>query len=211
MKLLSSSKVLLRRTALGDAEYEKRLYTRIERWMEDVPDYVSHLLRAVRRQGRGVVLCIDNVDQLPPAYQAEIFLFAQRLAQDLQSVTIVALREESYYSASIQRAFTAYNNRKFHIASPSFLTLLKYRMDFVEQLWQLSSNERKLRLRAVVSVDDPSIARFFNIVRQSIFEYNRNITRFIEALAFRNMREALEMFSTFLYSGALPMWRKCLP
>jgi hypothetical protein len=50
--------------------------------------------------------------------------------------------------------------------------------------------------------DRKAIAEFLRIVEYSIFEKNKNIQRFIEAICFGNMRMALQMFTTFLISGA---------
>jgi hypothetical protein len=52
------------------------------------------------------------------------------------------------------------------------------------------------------SIDRPAIADFLRIIEKSIFEQNRNIARFIEALCFGNMRQALDMFTMFMTSGA---------
>src|ERR1017187_9201595 len=50
-------------------------------------------------------------------------------------------------------------------------------------------------------IDRAAIADFLKIIETSIFEQNRNIARFIEALCFDNMRLALDMFTTFMTSG----------
>jgi hypothetical protein len=76
------------------------------------------------------VLFIDNVDQLDSEYQAQIFLLAQRVTRMAGSVTIVALREESYYAPSVQNKFTAYTSHKFHIASPQFLPMIQNRIEY---------------------------------------------------------------------------------
>jgi len=57
-------------------------------------------------------------------------------------------------------------------------------------------------LRGGISIDRKSIADFLRIIETSIFEQNRNIARFIEALCFGNMRLALDMFTMFMTSGA---------
>lgn len=77
-----------------------------------------------------MVIFVDNVDQLSPSYQAQIFMLAQRVTRLIGSVTVVALREESYYTASVQKTFTAYTNRKFHIASPQCRKLIVNRLRF---------------------------------------------------------------------------------
>jgi hypothetical protein len=50
--------------------------------------------------------------------------------------------------------------------------------------------------------DAQDIYDLLTIVSNSLFSYNRNIIRFIEAICFGNMRSALEMFINFITSGA---------
>jgi hypothetical protein len=146
------------------------------------------------------VLFIDNVDQLAPAYQAQIFLLSQRICRLLESITLVSLREESYYSASVQKTFTAFTTNKFHVASPKFREMIASRISYTINLL---SNQ---------SPDEPgeegeqqihkSIAAFLQIVQHSIFDLNRKLARFIEAICHGNMRFALQLFTNFLTSGA---------
>lgn len=195
----------LRHLRGGSDEYEKGLSRYLERWQSDVSSYVPRLLRLCKpRQDLCVILFIDNVDQLSSAYQAQIFLLAQRVTRMLGSVTIVALREESYYTANVQRTFTAYTNRKFHIASPRFSRLIGSRIKYAIKVLETSEAQPALpfTLSAGITLDKDAISEFLRIVEFSIFEKNRNIARFIEALCFGNMRLALQMFTTFLVSGA---------
>jgi hypothetical protein len=57
-------------------------------------------------------------------------------------------------------------------------------------------------LRGGIQIDRGAIADFLRIIETSIFEKNRNIARFIEAICFGNMRQALDMFTLFMTSGA---------
>ena len=181
--------------------FDNKLSAKLEEWTSDVVSYTGRILSDSRRLKRTCVLCIDNVDQLSPEYQAMIFLIAQRAARDLSAVVIVALREESYYSANIRNTFTAYNNRKFHIASPDFSYLIRSRLRYCREVLSLPEDKIMVTLRSGVHFDKAKISNFLNIIEYSIFSRNKNIVRFIEALGFGNMREALDMFSTFLYSG----------
>ena len=186
----------------GTDAYEDALTPFLAKWQDDLPDYVPKLL-SVGRSERGVevVIFIDNADQLSPTYQAQIFLLSQRVTRSIGCITIVTLREESYYTANTQRTLTAYTNRKFHIASPRFRHLIGSRITFA--LRSLSDEEsRNLITPEGIEFDATSIATFLKIVEFSIFEQNRNIARFVESLCFGNMRMALEMFTTFLVSGA---------
>ena len=186
----------------GSDEYEKALSHHLEKWQADVCDYVPRLLALCKpRKDIKVVLFIDNVDQLSPAYQAQIFLLAQRVTRRIGSITIVALREESYYTASVQKTFTAYTNRKFHIASPRFLIMIGNRIGYAVELLG-KSDQLQLVVPDGAAIVPQDIADYLTVVGSCIFEGKRVIVNFIEALCFGNMRLALQMFTTFLASGA---------
>ena len=192
----------LRGLRRGTDEYEDALSPFLAKWQDNLPDYVPKLL-SVGRAERGVevVIFVDNVDQLSPTYQAQIFLLSQRITRSIGCITIVTLREESYYAANTQRTLTAYTNRKFHIASPRFRRLIGSRIEFA--LLSLADDEIRGSIAPEgIEFDTTAIATFLKIVEFSIFEQNRNIARFVESLCFGNMRMALGMFTTFLVSGA---------
>jgi hypothetical protein len=174
----------------------------LEKWQSDSTDYVPRLLRIAKSDRHlHTVLFIDNVDQLSPAYQAQIFLLAQRVTRTVGSVTILALREESYYTANLQKTLTAYTNRKFHIASPRFRRMIDSRIRFALDILEKQKGPIDYVLREGISIDRIAIADFLRIIETSIFEQNLNIARFIEALCFGNMRLALDMFTMFMTSG----------
>lgn len=200
-KILALKEAFLDAEGLSPEEYERKISEHLEKWMLDFRDYVPRVVRRARLIGRTTVLCIDNVDQLSPTYQARIFLLAQWAVRQMEAVVIVALREESYYAASLQRAFTAYNNRKFHIASPPFQLLISSRLKYCRSMLTLPEEKILIKLGSRIKFDKVDISKFFEIIEYSIFSKNRNIARFIEALSFGNMRAALDMFATFLYSG----------
>ena len=200
IKALKTS--ILDAEALPPEQFERRLNGYLEKWVKNQNEYITRIVRLGRHNGRTNVICIDNVDHLSPHFQVTTFHLAQRLARELQAVVVVALREESYYSANIQRAFTAYNNRIFHIASLPFGELISLRLGYCREMLNLPQEEVVIRLGTGITFDRSEISKFLNIVEYSIFSKNKNIGRFIESLSFGNMREALDMFATFLYSGA---------
>ncbi len=187
---------------ITEQEREQKLSAYVVKWMEDINEYTPRIVRLAYNHGKTNVVCIDNVDQLSPDYQAKIFLLAQKVAKEMDAVVIVALREESYYAASLQKAFTAYNNRKFHIASPPFLMLISHRLKYCRKMLDLPQEDVVVRLGTNIKFNREEISKFFDIIEYSIFSRNKNIVRFIESLSFGNMRESLDMFATFLYSGA---------
>lgn len=190
---------LLSEMKRGSHKYNETLSPLLFRWQQDLKNYVPKLLRrSSQRLGRVPLLIIDNVDQLAPEYQAQIFLLAQRVTRIVGCVTVVALREESYYTASVQRTFTAYSSRKFHIASPHFRKMIGFRIEYAirmigRRLNDESDNATRIQSEAI---------RDFLIVVKDAMVVNLKIGRFIKSICHGNMRFALEMFATFVTSGA---------
>jgi hypothetical protein len=117
-------------------------------------------------------------------------------------VHVLALREESYYTANLQKTLTAYTSRKFHIASPHFRKMIVSRINFALDVLENGNGPIEYILKSGLNIDRKAVADFLRITEASMFEKNRNISRLIEALSFGNMRMALDMFRTFMTSGA---------
>lgn len=197
------SQTILRQPGLRGEQYQAALSPYLDKWQSDTTTYVPRLLRFVRaNRGFPIIIFIDNVDQLAPAHQAQVFLLSQRVARTVGSITVLALREESYYTATLQKTLTAYTSRKFHIASPDFRRMIHHRIRFALGVLENAKGPLPFALRSGIPTDRTDIAEFLKIVETSIFQQSRNIARFIEALCFGNMRLALSMFSTFMTSGA---------
>lgn len=197
------SQTVLKAHTLPPGAYEQALSPYLERWVEDVIDYVPRILKVAKANRRlHIVLFIDNVDQLSPASQAQLFLLAQRVTRTVGALTILSLREESYYTANLQKTLTAYANRKFHIASPRFRKMIASRIRFALEMLEKSTGPASHVLGHGIAIDRAAIADFLKIIETSIFEQNHNIARLIEALCFGNMRLALDMFTLFMTSGA---------
>ena len=183
--------------------FNELLSQHLQEWTEDPKEYTPRLLRQISGSlRRKIVLFIDNVDQLHADYQAKIFMLAQRITDMLNAVTIVSLREESYYATAVQKVFMAYANRKFHIASPRFRPLIGLRINFALKALTKSMDSYGLLPESGTAHERKDLGDFLKIVQRSIFGINKNITRFIDAICYGDMRLALEMFRIFLSSGA---------
>jgi len=193
----------IRAFAMPAGAFEKELSPYLEKWQSETSDYVPRLLRVIQKDRHArIILFIDNVDQLSPSYQAQVFLLAQRMTRSIDALTILSLREESYYTANLQRTFTAFTSRKFHIASPRFRKLIDNRIRYALDILEQSRGPVDYVLGGGISIDRAAVAAFLRIIENSIFERNMNIARFIEAICFGNMRQALDMFTLFMTSGA---------
>lgn len=198
-EILTVHSTLLSDMKPGTYKYNKALSPLLDKWMRDLHTYLPRLLQvSCKRLQRTPVIFIDNVDQLPPEYQAKIFLLAQRVTRMVGCITIVALREESYYTANVKKTFTAYSTRKFHIASPHFRRMIGNRIKYAMRMLESQLKQEGLTTAAKRRLAD--IRDFLTIVLDAMVE-NRKIGRFIKAICHGNMRFALEMFVLFVTSG----------
>ncbi len=193
----------LRAFTMPAGEFERALSPYLEKWQSITSEYAPRLLRVLQKDRHArVILFIDNVDQLSPSYQAQVFLLAQRMTRSIDALTVLSLREESYYTANLQRTLTAYTSRKFHIASPYFSKMIDSRIRYALDILEKSRGPVEYVLGRGIPIDRKAVADLLRIIEKSIFESNKNIARFIEAICFGNMRQALDMFTLFMTSGA---------
>lgn len=182
-------------------EIEKRLTPFIVEWQNDTCNYTKHLLKLFPIRHKAIIICLDNVDQLPPEHQEQVYLAAQNIFRETDSIVILALREETFYSARTQKTFTAYTNQKYHVMSPDFMKLIGKRISFA--IKDIKANHRLfLKTHKIDEQTKDDILDFLTIIEKSLYAKNKSLVKFINSLCFGNMRLALEYFATFLLSGA---------
>jgi len=152
---------------------------------------------------------LDNVDQqsyVSPSYQEETLLIARNLTEVLRTITIVTLREESYFKSVMSGVLDSFRVPTFHIGAPYFESLIRRRVEYVLDLLTKSDDEiQKLMRTNVVPGDKKNVlVQFFEIINDSLRRQRRTgreILRFINAISGWNMRDALNFFGTYLVSG----------
>lgn len=145
------------------------------------------------------IIIFDNVDQLPLSTQIEIFTTSQYFSRRVNCFTILALREESYCTARMQKVFTAYTIQKYHISSPNFRKMIKLRI--TNSLKEISEKEIPPIYISGRKVTKDDLLNFLQVVHDNLFRPYKPIMKFIEAISFGDMRFALNLLNTFMTSG----------
>jgi hypothetical protein len=96
-------------------------------------------------------------------------LLAEREAS--WSSKVVALREESYYTANMRRTFTAFSTRRFHIASPLFKPMIANRIEYA--LKRLEKQQADDQITPHEEHQRQSMVDFLKIVEGGILENMR--------------------------------------
>jgi hypothetical protein len=167
----------------------------------DLHTYFAKLFNLLHRLKFDITIVIDNVDQHDYNLQEKIFLTSHHLTDTLRTVTIVALREETFLTSTRTGIFDAYDTPKFHIASPDFLEMILKRIDFTLKILSHSSD----KLFSTISREElADMKKYFSIIKGSLRKVNKQSLRiisFIDNISVGNMREALNMFNNFIVSG----------
>ena len=182
---------------------EKMKMKEISPTVEDI----SRLFLVLKYENFIPSLILDNVDQHKfdsPTFHEKIFLEANSLTKELRTITIIALREESYYSSKKYGVFNAYNLETYQINPPDFRKLLLARLKYsIEQLHLDESRLQKtLSSNLEYKKNSADVMDFLEIIKDTFNQsYRRSVSRFISSTSGGDMRRALELFERFLVSG----------
>lgn len=173
----------------------------IKQSMADKNLYAKRICDFFRKKGKSTILIFDNLDQTSFSFQQSLFLYAHSISISFQSIVIVALREETYFSSSQNGAFNAYLNLRYHISTPEFKKVFERRLDFGNKLLKKPVQEIKEFLNTNSDIEIASIRDFLSIVTDSFFISNKDLLKCVKALCGGNTREALDFCNSFMVSG----------
>lgn len=189
------------------AEFEIKISQKVEEWKKNSFEYIGRLFEYLaKRKGIKVVIIFDNADQKEMLFQNKIYEYANMFTKKTSCLAVISLREESYWQASRVGIFDAYHTHVYHLRAPRFSDLLEKRLQYALHELRKEAGEYYSSFGSVrVKIHD--IKAFFEMIINSIIVSQKGveILKFIECLACRNMRNALNMFKIFLTSGHTKM------
>ncbi len=175
--------------------YNEKLNALIALWKSDL-HYVAHrLVDWHARHHRGVIVVVDNTDQLETELQDYAFSLAVEISKEFRCVVLISMREERFYASKIRGMLDAYQNSAFHISSPSPEEVFEQRIQFVLELLRTGRYSIEEQWKK-------DVEKFFRIF-QSDFNLKppSPLNRFISASAQGNIRLALDLFGDLVLSG----------
>jgi len=180
----------------------------------DNEEYVKAIFSLLPTAGFNTTIIIDNVDQHDRKFQEKLFLFSNHIKDELNTITIVAIREETYMMSKKVGVLDAFNVPKFHISSPNFLIMIMKRISYSIKLLSQNNPEFTHILNEMLEEEKQNLIDFLKIIKSSLNPGNRTpdgkmrrneqsykIVRFLDNISVGDMRKALEMFNDFLVSG----------
>ena len=175
--------------------YNLTLNQLLKEWKSDDKYVAQRLVAWHRNNNKGVIVAVDNTDQLDNELQDYTFSLAAEIIEALGCVVLISMREERFYASKIRGFLDAYQNSAFHISSPTPDEVFGKRINYVLELLRDS----------VLNVEEgslESVASFFRVFRN---DFSRSppspLNQFITASAHGNIRLALDLFGDLILSG----------
>ncbi|MBL0164986.1 MAG: hypothetical protein IPP82_15425 [Xanthomonadales bacterium] len=153
------------------------------------------------------MVVFDNADKRDRDQQLRVFQEVQAFRSDHKVFSILSLRDETYDRHKSEPPLDTYLAPfTFRITPPRFLDVVKRRLELLIEDLSVGLTkhlEFKIPSGAVVRYPSSDLGNFLISFYQSLFHPKREIRLVLEALAGRNVRVALQMFSDILMSGHL--------
>ena len=187
---------------------ELKVADELTAYCKDPIKFAGELCRFLNGDMRKVVVVVfDNVDKLERGDQIRVFQAAQWFRGMTRSFCLLPLRDETYEQYKNRPPLDAFINAiHFTIISPRFIDVIRKRLELcLEFLAKSAPRTLSYSLPDGKKITYPAtkLGEFLKTLYGDIFASGRRVGWLLEAIAGRNVRQALEMFTKILMSGHL--------
>ena len=193
-------------TAIADeALRQATLAAEILKLSADKKLFALGLARAITgNANRPLIIAFDNVDRKESAQQLQIFQAAQWFRSETRAFALLTLRDVTFEHFKNQPPLDAFAQiSNFYIRPPRFALVLQKRLKLAINVGlkdlQMVEQTSSTGLRFRYTKDQLGI--FLQTVYEALFGGEQQVGRILDALAERDVREALGMFARMLASG----------
>jgi KaiC/GvpD/RAD55 family RecA-like ATPase len=199
-------------------DFNRRYRSRVDSLLKEIGiDNISAdnnqiviLFSLLRAHGYTLSLVLDNVDKhylTNKDFQEKVLLVARNFTARFKTITILTLREESFFKSIKSGVLDQFDIPKFHVPVPYFDALLRRRIRYALRL--LDAPDSLIREKLDLSSDieegtKEELRKFFRILILSLRKKRtagKEILRFVCDVSGGDMREALRFVTTYFVSG----------
>lgn len=170
----------------------------LEKKTKEPVDYWSRVVSYLRTVHKcDICVVMDNVDHHPSQMQIEITMNALKMSQDYKMLTIVTLRDESFWSLRLSLPMNAYKATAYHIVPPSASKMIQRRL-------HTARTDNPHRGKQYADIGNKSVEFNVNDFLSAIEESLKNDKNDVFGqFAGGNMRLALDLFDTYITTDHL--------
>lgn len=181
-------------------EYQKLVRNFIQTQLGDIKLFSEKLSTRWKTKNKGLIIFLDNMDQLSPDLQDVCFLSAVEIARKLSCLVIISMREERFFAAKSKGVLDAYHTPGYHLTSPVVPEVLIKRLEYIiEKLYFTPDVEFEFNIKN--DSDLNTIKNFIQICIYQLAKVDSNLSKFIRYATHGDVRQALEFFKGFISSG----------
>lgn len=181
------------------AEFEVEYSKELVGYEREALQHVIRLLRVVQSQyGRRVFLIFDNADQYDAGLQNEVFMLAQRMANEIGCSVLLSLREESFWRNKDFGALSAFHGVSYYVEAPNLKQVLAKRFKYASDL--LAEQLTYVVPSSGLGVTEKESVAVFESIRNTVLDDPRFV-EFLERLSPGEVRRPLDQLARFLFSG----------
>jgi len=172
----------------------------LRKWVDNKERHVARIIRYLRARHRKTVSVVfDNVDQLGQEFQHRALKLAFQKCRMWRSLGILAVREETYWRFRNSPPLDAYHRYAYHLAAPRIANVLSKRLAIARK--ERGAQSISIRSHRGLEFSQISLGEFLEILVGSFLGRDKRNMVLLEALSANDIRQALDMFATFLMSG----------
>lgn len=181
-------------------EYQKLLRTFLADKTSDTKLFAEKISLYFKAKNRGLIIFLDNMDQLNPDLQDVCYLTAIEIAKKLSCLVIISMREERYFRAKVNGVLDAYHTPGYHLSAPVIPEVIIRRLSYiVEKLEYTPDVDVKYNIQ--YDNDLFAIIKFLKICTYQLKKKDSHLSNFLRFATHGDVRQALEFFKGFITSG----------
>jgi hypothetical protein len=183
-----------------DVEYQKLLRQFIQEHIKDTKLFAEKLSTRLKTKNKGLIVFLDNMDQLNVELQDKCYLTAVEISKRLSCLVIISMREERFYNAKTKGVLDAYHTPGYHLTAPVIPEVLVKRLEYIiEELKYTAEIDLEYSIKS--DSDLITIQNFLKICTYQLKNDKSQLSLFLRYATHGDVRQALEFFKGFLKSG----------
>jgi len=183
-------------------EYQKLVREFLSEKLADTKLFCEKISLRYKTKNKGLIIFLDNMDQLNPELQDLCYLTAIEIAKKLSCLVIISMREERFYNAKAKGVLDAYHTPGYHLSAPVVPEVLIKRIKYIVE--KLEATEDIDLEYGIQSIDDLNAIKSFLMIcsyQLASKESHAHLSRFLRYATHGDVRQALEFFKGFISSG----------